>query len=107
MEVFGDILRTAVQIAYAMIFLGALGLMFLVPLALLVYTFADIFNRDDIGAGKLVWSLVVLLVPLIGLALYWLSRPTADQDSLTAASMRRTAQLTDDAQRAASLRRAA
>ena len=48
----------------------------LIPIAAMLFTIADIFHREDIRAGKLVWTLVVLLAPLIGLAAYWLSKPT-------------------------------
>ena len=89
MDLLGDVLRTGFQILFMGLFFGVMGLLFLVPLVLVVYTFMDIFNRDDIAAGKLLWSLVVLLVPFAGLGIYWLARPAGHQAPATIMSEHR------------------
>ena len=94
MDLLGDILKIGFQFIFMALFLGGMGLLFLVPLVLIGYTFIDIFNRDDIGLGKLLWSLIVLLVPLVGLAIYWLARPAGEQAPATTLSMNRATPVT-------------
>ena len=91
MDFLGDVLRTGFQILFMGLFFGAMGLLFLIPIALLVYTFMDIFNRDDIAVGKLLWSLVVLLIPFAGMGIYWLARPAGEQAPASTMSMHRAA----------------
>src|SRR5687767_6544570 len=95
MDFIGDVLRTGFQLFFMALFLGGLGILFLVPVVLVVYTFMDIFNREDIAAGKLLWSLVVLLVPFAGLAIYWLARPAGEQAPATTLSMNRATPVTE------------
>jgi len=89
MDFLGDVLRTGFQLLFMAVFLGGMALLFLIPVVLVVYTFMDIFNRDDIAVGKLLWSLVVLLVPFAGLGIYWLARPAGEQAPATTMSMHR------------------
>jgi hypothetical protein len=76
MDALGDVVGTVLLIAFVAFVVTAAVLLLITPIAALVFTIADIFNREDIAAGKLVWTLVVLLVPLMGLAAYWLSKPS-------------------------------
>ena len=40
----------------------------------------DVFRRRDLsGAAKAAWSIIMLLVPLIGLLLYYMLRPSDAQ----------------------------
>jgi hypothetical protein len=40
----------------------------------------DVFRRGDLGgAAKAAWAIVMLLVPLIGLLMYYLLRPSDAQ----------------------------
>lgn len=40
----------------------------------------DVFRRGDLsGAAKAAWSIIMLLVPLIGLLLYYMLRPSDAQ----------------------------
>jgi hypothetical protein len=94
MDFIGDVLRTGFQLFFMAFFLGGLGILFLVPIALVAYTVMDIFNREDIAAGKLLWTLVVLLVPFAGLAIYWLARPAGHQAPATIMSEHRAAPVT-------------
>jgi len=89
MDFLGDVLRTGFQLLFMAVFLGGMAILFLIPVVLVVYTFMDIFNRDDIAVGKLLWSLVVLLVPFAGLGIYWLARPAGEQAPATTMSMHR------------------
>jgi hypothetical protein len=88
MEFLEDLFGAAFLLLYGVFVLTAIGLLLVIPLAALVFTIMDIFNRDDIAAGKLVWLLVVLLAPLIGLAAYWIAKPASDQASATASPVR-------------------
>jgi len=107
MDFLGDVLKTGFQILFGLSFLGLMGFLVLVPLVMVVYTIADIFNREDLAAGKLVWTLIVLLVPFIGLAMYWLTRPAPVQPSYSEVTMRHTAQPAESTQQAPEQRRAA
>ena len=89
MDTISDILQAAIQIAWIGLFFTGLGIVFLIPLVLVVFTIMDIFSRDDIQAGKLVWLLVVLLVPFAGLGIYWLTKPASHQAPLTVTAMHR------------------
>jgi hypothetical protein len=41
-----------------------------------VYTVVDIFMRPDVSAlGKFGWLILVLLIPLIGMLIYFIARP--------------------------------
>ena len=89
MDTISDILEVTIQIVWAGMFLTVIGLLFLVPLVLVVFTIMDIFARDDIRAGKLLWLLVVLLVPFVGLGIYWLTKPASHQATYTTTAMHR------------------
>ena len=40
----------------------------------------DVFRRSDLGgAAKAAWAIIMLLVPLIGLLLYYMLRPADSQ----------------------------
>ena len=40
----------------------------------------DVFRRRDLGvAGKAAWTIVMLLIPFIGLLLYYMLRPSDAQ----------------------------
>ena len=40
----------------------------------------DVFRRGDLsGAAKAAWAIIMLLVPLIGLLLYYMLRPSDTQ----------------------------
>lgn len=82
MDFIGDVLKIGFQVAWIGLFFTGLGILFLAPLVMLLFTVVDIFNRDDIAGGKLVWTLIVLLVPFVGMAIYWLSKPASHQASL-------------------------
>jgi hypothetical protein len=99
MDTIGDILQAAIQIAWIGLFFTALGIVFLVPLVLVVFTFMDIFARDDIQAGKLVWLLMVLLVPFAGLGIYWLTKPASHQAPLSTTAMHRGTEVPEPAAR--------
>jgi len=58
-----------------------------------VFTLVDVFTRH-LGAGKTAaWTLLVLILPLAGGALYWIIRPTSasevEQAQLARAELRR------------------
>jgi hypothetical protein len=49
-------------------------------LILWVRAVIDVFRRGDLGgAAKAAWAIIMLLVPLIGLLMYYLLRPSDAQ----------------------------
>lgn len=49
-------------------------------LILWVRAVIDVFRRGDLsGAAKAAWAIIMLLVPLIGLLMYYLLRPSDTQ----------------------------
>jgi hypothetical protein len=45
-----------------------------------VITFVEILRRDDLTRGaKAAWSLIVLLLPVVGVGVYLIVRPTKDE----------------------------
>jgi hypothetical protein len=51
-------------------------LLILLALIVAIFTLVDVFSRH-LGAGKAAaWTLLVLILPLLGSALYWIIRPT-------------------------------
>jgi hypothetical protein len=55
---------------------GFFVILIVVPIvALTLLSLVDVFARIDIGASKAVWAGLLLFVPLLGLAMYWLVRP--------------------------------
>lgn len=89
MDTFLDFLGAAFLFVwfFTVITLGTLVL--LTALAIFVYTIADVLHREDIGARKLVWILAVLFVPVIGLGVYWVTRPVAEHAATRPTSLRR------------------
>jgi hypothetical protein len=66
---------------------GLLFVMFYIPFMFLWgFTLIDIFLRKDLHAwSKVLWALVVLFVPLIGVLVYFITRPK-DYDSFAPAT---------------------
>jgi NADH:ubiquinone oxidoreductase subunit 6 (subunit J) len=59
------------------ILIGAVVVLFLV---LWIRAVIDVFRRRDLtGAAKAAWSIIMLLVPFIGLLLYTLIRPSNEE----------------------------
>ena len=58
---------------------GVLGLSFLLMLSLItfaafvfwIWALVDILKNEFTGANKLIWLLAVIMVPMIGMILYW------------------------------------
>jgi hypothetical protein len=49
-------------------------------LVLWIRAVIDVFRRGDLsGAAKAAWAIIMLLVPLIGLLLYYMLRPSDAQ----------------------------
>lgn len=62
-----------------MFFIGAVGPMelivlgiILLPLLLWIFALVDILKNEFIGSNKIVWLLVVILMPVVGAILYFL-----------------------------------
>ena len=53
-----------------------------IPLLLIwVLTLVDLFRRHDLnGSRKVLWALVVLLVPVVGVIVYFVARPPQPTD---------------------------
>ncbi|HEX5141397.1 MAG TPA: PLDc N-terminal domain-containing protein [Dehalococcoidia bacterium] len=83
MDAIGDIVGLVLLVGFVGLVVTLGTILLILPIVALIYTMTDIFHREDLGAGKLVWSLIVLLVPLIGLAAYWLSRPAYESTPRT------------------------
>lgn len=56
-------------------------LCFIVPVVILWgYAILSLFGRHDLGiGGKLLWLLLILVVPLIGAVLYFMLRPAPQE----------------------------
>jgi ABC-type transport system involved in cytochrome bd biosynthesis fused ATPase/permease subunit len=104
MDLLNDILQAGILLLFAAGFFTFLAVIFLVPIAALVFTVVDVFSRDDLSAGKLVWLLVVLAVPFVGMAIYWLAKPQASQAGETTLLMNRASQVPEAGARAATRR---
>jgi hypothetical protein len=58
---------------------GVMGLSFLLIISLLmlaafafwIWALVDILKNEFTGSNKLIWLLAVIMVPLIGMILYW------------------------------------
>jgi uncharacterized membrane protein len=64
-------------------FWGAFFLMLIfIPLIMLwVFTLVDIFQRNDLsGWAKALWVILVLILPLLGMLIYFIVRPTLPED---------------------------
>lgn len=53
-----------------------------IPLLLIwVLTLVDLFRRHDLSTGgKVLWALVVLILPVIGVIIYFIARPPQATD---------------------------
>ena len=49
-----------------------------IPLLMLwIYTMVDIFRRPDVSAlGKFGWLVLILFLPLLGMLIYFIARPS-------------------------------
>ncbi len=52
-------------------------LLIFIPLLMLwVFALADLFRRDDLsGLGKALWAIAIVLLPLLGMLIYFITRP--------------------------------
>jgi ABC-type multidrug transport system fused ATPase/permease subunit len=58
-----------------------LFLIFIPMMMLWVYTLVDIFQRVDLsGWAKALWVIFVLVLPLLGMLIYFIARPILPQD---------------------------
>ena len=63
---FGEVVWTMFALGFWVMFLW-----------MFVTAFTDIFRRDDLsGGGKALWTLVLVLFPVIGTLIYIFSRPS-------------------------------
>jgi uncharacterized protein YpmS len=53
-----------------------------IPIILLwVFTLIDIFKREDLsGTAKALWAIAILFLPLIGMIVYFVTRPPTPRD---------------------------
>ena len=51
------------------------GILGLLHLAISVWAIYNIFNSDATTGGKILWTAVVLVFPLIGLIIWWFAGP--------------------------------
>ena len=63
------------------VLLALLLFMFIVMPLVLLWTFAliDLFVRKDIGMAKLIWLLVIIVLPILGAIIYLLVRPSQEE----------------------------
>jgi hypothetical protein len=65
-------------------------LLIFIPIILLwVFSLVDIFKRPDLsGAAKALWAIAILFLPLIGMIVYFVTRPPTpiDQSAQTASA---------------------
>jgi hypothetical protein len=59
-----------------------LAVLIAIPLLLIwVLTLVDLFRRHDLSTGrKVLWALVVLVLPVIGVIIYFVARPPQPTD---------------------------
>ncbi|HEY0364088.1 MAG TPA: PLD nuclease N-terminal domain-containing protein [Solirubrobacteraceae bacterium] len=59
-----------------------LAVLIAIPLLLIwVLTLVDLFRRHDLSTGrKVAWALVVLILPVIGVIIYFVARPPQPTD---------------------------
>jgi hypothetical protein len=59
-----------------------LVVLIVIPLLLIwLLTLVDLFRRHDLSTGrKVLWALVVLLVPVVGVIVYFVARPPQPTD---------------------------
>lgn len=65
-------------------------LMIFIPLVMLwVFTLIDLFQRDDLsGVATALWAIAIVLLPLIGMLVYFILRDPAPPASATAEPLR-------------------
>jgi uncharacterized protein YpmS len=53
-----------------------------IPIILLwIFTLIDIFKREDLsGIAKALWAIAILFLPLIGMIVYFVTRPPSPRD---------------------------
>lgn len=54
------------------------GLLGLIIFALDVWAIASIINSNASGTSKLVWIILVAVLPVVGLIIWWLAGPKAN-----------------------------
>jgi len=54
------------------------GLVGLIIFALDVWAIASIINSNASGTAKLIWILLVAILPVVGLIIWWLAGPKAN-----------------------------
>lgn len=54
------------------------GLIGLVIFALDVWAIASVINSDSSGGTKIIWVLVIALLPVVGLIAWWVAGPKAN-----------------------------
>ncbi len=60
---------------------GFFLILIFLPLTFLwVFTLVDIFMRDMAGWAKALWVIVVLILPLLGMLIYFIVRPVTKED---------------------------
>lgn len=59
-----------------------LAVLIAIPLLLIwVLTLVDLFRRHDLSTGrKVLWAIVVLILPVIGVIMYFIARPPQPTD---------------------------
>lgn len=59
-----------------------LATLIVIPLLLIwILTLVDLFRRHDLSTGrKVLWALVVLVLPVIGVIIYFIARPPQPTD---------------------------
>ncbi len=69
-------------------FLEVLIILFIfIPLIMLwVFALVDLFGRPDLGGGaKVLWMFFIVFLPLLGVVIYFLTRPTPAEEDVRAA----------------------
>lgn len=69
---------------------------FVLWISLVFRTFGDLFGRDDVsGWGKAGWSLLIILVPLLGVLIYLISQGKGMAERQVAAAQRAKGEMDD------------
>lgn len=69
---------------------------FVLWISLVFRTFGDLFGRDDVsGWGKAGWSLLIILVPLLGVLIYLISQGEGMAERQVAAAQRAKGEMDD------------
>ena len=83
-------------------------LLIFIPLLLLwVFALVDLFHRHDLsGWAKALWAIAIVLLPLLGMLIYFITRPPSEEEqaaALRAADERRSAGVTEQLTQLAAL----